>query len=134
MGDAFKGQHLLGNEPICWLDGDDRSGANTAGENLFVNLKYVQLIKRIVIFTFIYEGAPNWSAADAVVTLHPVAGPQVEVRLDEADNSAPTCAIALLTVNNGDLTVQREVRYLRGYQDAVDRAYGWGLNFTPGRK
>jgi tellurite resistance protein TerA len=134
LGDAFKGQHLLGNEPICWLDGDDRSGTNTAGENLFVNLKYVQLIRRILVFAYIYEGAPNWSAADGVVTLYPVAGPQVEVRLDEADNQAPTCAIALLKVENGDLTVQREVRYLRGYQDEVSRAYNWGLNFTAGRK
>ena len=134
LGDAFKGQHLLGNEPICWLDGDDRSGTNTAGENLFVNLKYVQLIRRILVFAYIYEGAPNWSAADGVVTLYPVAGPQVEVRLDEADNQAPTCAIALLKVDDGDLTVQREVRYLRGYQDEVSRAYNWGLNFTGGRK
>lgn len=134
MGNAFRGQHLVGDDPICWLDGDDRSGTNTAGENLFINLKYLPLIKRILVFTFIYEGVPNWSAADGVVTLHPVAGPQVEVRLDEADDQAPTCAIALLTVNDGDLTVQREVRYLRGYQDVVDRAYNWGLNFTPGRK
>jgi tellurite resistance protein TerA len=134
MGNAFKGQHLVGDDPICWLDGDDRSGTNTAGENLFVNLKYVPLIKRILVFTFIYEGVPNWSAADGVVTLHPVAGPQVEVRLDEADNQAPTCAIALLKVENGDLTVQREVRYLRGYQDEVSRAYNWGLDFTAGRK
>jgi tellurite resistance protein TerA len=69
-----------------------------------------------------------------VVTLHPVTGPQVEVRLDEADNQAPTCAIALLTVDNGEMTVQREVRYLRGYQDAVSQAYNWGLDFTAGRK
>jgi tellurite resistance protein TerA len=134
MGNAFRGQHLVGDDPICWLDGDDRSGTNTTGENLFINLKYLPLIKRILVFTFIYEGVPNWSAADGVVTLYPVAGPQVEVRLDEADDHAPTCAIALLTVNDGELTVQREVRYLRGYQDVVDRAYNWGLDFTPGRK
>ncbi|WP_204000970.1 TerD family protein [Virgisporangium aurantiacum] len=134
MGNAFKGQHLVGDDPICWLDGDDRSGTNTAGENLFINLKYAPLIKRILVFTFIYEGAPNWSAADGVVTLFPVAGPQVEVRLDEADNTAPTCAIALITSNNGEVTVQREVRYLRGYQDVVAQAYGWDLDFKAGRK
>jgi tellurite resistance protein TerA len=39
-----------------------------------------------------------------------------------------------LQVQNGDLTVQREVRYLRGFQDEVARVYNWGLDFTPGRK
>ena len=69
-----------------------------------------------------------------MVTLFPISGPQVEVRLDEADNTAPTCAIALINVDNGEVTVQREVRYLRGYQDVVAQAYGWDLDFKAGRK
>jgi len=30
--------------------------------------------------------------------------------------------------------VQREVRYIDGGQSVLDRAYGWGMNWTPGRK
>ncbi len=49
------------------------------------------------------------------------------------------CALALITNNGGDLVVQREARYLvpeRGVspQRTVDHAYGWGMNWTPGRK
>jgi len=30
--------------------------------------------------------------------------------------------------------VRREVRYINGSQDELDRAYGWGMKWAPGRK
>ena len=36
--------------------------------------------------------------ADGVVTLFPSSGPEIEVRLDESDSSAPTCVIAMLSL------------------------------------
>lgn len=119
--------------PICWLDKDDRSGASTDGENLFVDLSRGASIKRILVFAFIYEGVTNWAGADAVVTLHPASGPQIEVRLDEPDSTVSTCAIAMLESVNGELTVSREVRYVRGHRD-LDEAYGWGMRWQAGRK
>jgi tellurite resistance protein TerA len=44
------------------------------------------------------------------------------------------CAIALLENTGGTLSVQREVKYIQGAQDALDRAYGWGMDWSPGRK
>jgi tellurite resistance protein TerA len=134
LGNAFKDQHSFGPDPICWLDGDDRSGTNTGGENLFVNLHHLPAIRRVLIFAFIYEGVPNWAAADGVVTLFPVAGPQIEVRLDESDNRSPMCAIAMLENVGGDLSVRREVRYLAGGQRLLDETYGWGMKWSAGRK
>jgi tellurite resistance protein TerA len=69
-----------------------------------------------------------------VVTLFPAAGPQVEVRLDETRDGARICGIALLESRNGELSVRREVNYIDGSQSALDRAYGWGMNWAPGRK
>jgi tellurite resistance protein TerA len=69
-----------------------------------------------------------------VVTLYPPSGPEVEVRLDESDPSAPTCVIAMLENQNGELVVRREVRYVRGGQADVDRAYGWGMEWARGHK
>jgi tellurite resistance protein TerA len=77
---------------------------------------------------------PAWDQANAVVTLHPVAGPPIEIQLDEHRQGARTCAIAMLQNTGGDLTVSREVRYIDGAQDALDAAYGWGLDWRPGRK
>lgn len=136
LGNAFRDIHTMGPNPICWLDADDRSGAVTGGENLFIDLGQEKAIKRILVFAFIYQGIPNWAAADAVVTLHPTDGPPVEIRLDEADNRAPLCAIALLTDNGtgAGMAVQREVRYIQGGQSHLDKAYGWGMQWARGSK
>jgi tellurite resistance protein TerA len=132
LGNAFQAPYR--GAPIIRLDGDDRSGAAAGGENMFIDLSRVAEIRRILVFTFIYEGVPNWASADGVVTLHPASGPEIEVRLDEPDPSSPTCVIAMLENQGGDLVVRREVRYIRGGQADVDAAYGWGMEWAAGRK
>jgi tellurite resistance protein TerA len=132
LGNAFQAPYH--GAPIIRLDGDDRSGTATGGENMFIDLSRVDEIRRILVFTFIYEGVPNWASADGVVTLHPAAGPEIEVRLDEPDPTSPTCVIAMLENQGGDLVVRREVRYIRGGQADVDDAYGWGMEWARGRK
>lgn len=142
LNDGRKGiVQALGNSfgsfnqpPFIQLDADDRSGAAAGGENMLINLDQTAAIRRILVFALIYEGARNWAAVDGVVTLFPQSGPQIEVRLDYPVDGAPICAIALLQNNGGDLTVQREVQYINGAQDVLDRTYGWGLQWTPGRK
>jgi tellurite resistance protein TerA len=134
LGNSFTAAPKGVGEPVIWLDGDDRSGTNSAGENLFVNLAHVASIRRILVFAFIYEGVPNWAAADGVVTLFPVSGPQIEVLLDEPRSGARSCAIAMLTSDGGELSVRREVNYVDGSQSALDAAYQWGLRWAPGRK
>ncbi len=91
-------------------------------------------IKRILVFAFIYEGVPNWAAADGVVTLHPTSGPEIEVRLDEHDDRSPMCAIAQIVSDGREVSVQREVRYVQGGQQALDEAFGWGMKWRTGRK
>jgi tellurite resistance protein TerA len=134
LGNAFSASPRGVGEPVIRLDGDDRSGSRSEGENLLINLSYAHQIKRVLVFALIYEGAANWAAADGVVTLYPASGPQVEVRLDETRDGARICGIALLESNNGELSVRREVNYINGSQSALDRAYGWGMNWAPGRK
>jgi tellurite resistance protein TerA len=134
LGNAFTASPKGVSEPVIRLDGDDRSGTNSEGENLLINLGYANQIKRVLVFALIYQGAANWAAADGVVTLFPATGPQVEVRLDETRDGARICGIALLESRNGELSVRREVTYIEGSQSALDRAYGWGMNWAPGRK
>jgi tellurite resistance protein TerA len=134
LGKALRDRHTYGQDAIIWLDGDDRSGSNSAGENLFVNLAMTSAIRRILVFALIYEGTPNWAQAAAEVTLFPASGPQVAMRLDEPDPRSRLCAIALLENRGGEIVVNREVRYIQGAQDALDRAYNWGLNWRAGKK
>ncbi|WP_369052681.1 tellurium resistance protein [Kineococcus terrestris] len=130
LGNAFRDRGT--GDPLVWLDGDDRRGGG--GENLYVDLRDPSRIKRVLVFAFIYEGVPNWAAADGVVTLHPAQGPEVEVRLDEHDDRSPMCAIAQLVSDGREVSVQREVRYVQGGQQALDEAYGWGMRWRTGRK
>ncbi|MDT4994083.1 MAG: tellurite resistance protein TerA [Actinoplanes sp.] len=99
-----------------------------------MDLRQLRHVRRVLVFAFIYEGVPSWAAAGGVVTLFPVEGPQIEVRLDEPDERSMMCAIALLENVNGELVVRREVRYIEGGHQALDNAYGWGMRWAAGRK
>jgi tellurite resistance protein TerA len=137
MQDGYKGGvDALGKQfgsldgpPYILLDGDDRSGFSEGGENLTINLDRLDQIKRVLIYTAIYSGVINWADARAVVTLYPVGAPPIEVFLDEATGQSPACGIALLTNQNGALTVSREVVYV-GNAEHLDQRYGWGLSWS----
>ncbi|MEU6537398.1 TerD family protein [Streptomyces sp. NPDC047000] len=136
LGNAFGSLHL---PPYIHLDGDDRTGAVTSGENLTVNLDHRQDFRRILVFVTIYEGARSFADLHATVTLRPQHGAPIDFALDECTVPSTVCALALITRTGDDLVVQREARYLvteRGVspQRTIDRAYGWGMNWTPGRK
>ncbi|MFD9391377.1 TerD family protein [Streptomyces sp. NPDC060000] len=136
LGNAFGALH---QPPYIHLDGDDRTGAATSGENLTVNLDHKNDFRRILVFVTIYEGARSFADLHATVTLQPQYGAPIDFSLDECTVPSTVAALALITNNGGDLVVQREARYLvpqRGVspQRTVDQVYGWGMNWTPGRK
>ncbi len=136
LGNSFG---VLHRPPYIHLDGDDRTGAVSSGENLTVNLDHKNAFRRILVFVTIYEGARSFADLHASVTLRPQHGAPIEFSLDECTVPSLVCALALITNTGGDLVVQREARYLvpeRGVspQRTVDHAYGWGMNWTPGRK
>jgi tellurite resistance protein TerA len=56
------------------------------------------------------------------------------VQLDATSQASRICAVAQLINQGNDLVVQREVKYIDGGQSLLDKAYGWGLNWSPGRK
>ncbi|MFF8967342.1 TerD family protein [Streptomyces globisporus] len=136
LGNAFGS---LNQPPFIHLDGDDRTGALSTGENMTINLDHKNQLRRVLIFVTIYEGARSFADLHATVTLQPQNGAAVDFSLDECTVPSTVCALALITNTGGDLTVQREARYLvpdRGVspQRTIDAAYGWGMNWTPGRK
>ena len=101
----------LNNPPYIALDGDDRTGSNAKGETIRVNGKFVDQIKRILIFTFIYDGVANWREADGVVTVKCPGSPDIEVRMDEYGSDLPNCGIALLENQGGTFSVEKIVKF-----------------------
>jgi tellurite resistance protein TerA len=133
LGNAFTARNRQGKQ-LLRLDGDDRSGSVSTGENLFVDLSDPAEIKRVLVFALIYEGAANWAAANGVATLTPAGAPPIEVLLDDPRDGARICAIAQISNQGGEIVVKREVNYINGAQRELDEAYGWGMNWTRGRK
>ena len=118
--------------PYMKLDADDRTGASLNGENLHINGTHWDRIERIVIYTYIYEGAAQWAATDGVVTIRIPDQPEIEVRLTEG-NQLNTCAIIELRNINGAIQANREVRYFEG-QKSLDQFYDFGFRWTKGSK
>ncbi|WP_339317864.1 TerD family protein [Paenibacillus sp. FSL R10-2734] len=131
LGNAFGS---LNQPPYVMLDGDDRTGSVTTGENLRINGSKIAEIERILIFSFIYKGVTNWSEADGVITITQSDGPDIIVNMDEHNNRKGMCAIALFrNVNNETFSVERLVQYYSGHRE-IDEAHGWGLRWVAGSK
>jgi tellurite resistance protein TerA len=131
LGNSFGS---LTREPYIALDGDDRTGSVKTGENIRINGTKLANFKRILIFTFIYEGVSKWSEADGIVTIKQNGGPDIIVNLDEHDNDLRMCAIALIqNVKDETLSIERIVRHFQGHQE-LDKAYNWGLSWVRASK
>lgn len=130
LGNAF-GE--FAGPPYVQLSGDDRSGANADGETLRVNGGRWSDVKRLLVFTFIYDGVPNWDATDGVVTVRVPGEAPIEVRLTGGLNTAGMCGIAMIENLDGEIKVTRLVDYVAGHE-ALDKAYGWNMRWTAGSK
>ena len=130
LGDSFG---AFGTPPYVLHLGDDRTGAWSEGENMKINLAHIDQLKRVLIYTYIYEGVPDWSATDAVVTLQVPAQPMLEVPMGDQNDKQPFCAIALLEFPGGSINVTKRVTFHNGHPDC-DQAYSWGLRWVAGSK
>ncbi len=120
--------------PYIVLDGDDRTGANANGENIFINGDKIKEIKRILVYTFIYEGAANWQQVDGKVRINISGQEEILINMDEYKNGYNMCALIMLqNVNDTTFSVEKLVRYFQGHEK-MDRAYNWGMRWVPGRK
>lgn len=131
LGNSFGS---LNQAPFISLDGDDRTGAAAAGENLRINGNKIAEIKRILVYTFIYEGVANWQQADAVVTIKYPGAEDLIVKMDTYNSSNIMCGLALFeNQNDQTFSVEKLVQFYRGHED-LDRAHHWGMKWKAGRK
>jgi len=131
LGNAFGS---LNQPPFIALDGDDRTGAAAAGENLRINGNKISDIKRILVYTFIYEGVANWQQADAIVTIKYPGAEDIIVKMDTYNSANKMCGLALFeNQNDQTFSVEKIVQFYPGHQ-ALDQAFHWGLQWRAGRK
>lgn len=131
LGNSFG---IYDKPPYVYLDGDDRTGTNSSGENIFINGNKIKEIKRILVYTFIYEGVRNWKEADGKVHINVPGQEQILINLDDYNNNYSMCALAMIeNVNDSNFSVEKLVRFFDGHQ-SMDKAYNWGLSWVSGRK
>ncbi|MFI8966182.1 tellurium resistance protein [Streptomyces sp. NPDC053493] len=131
LGDTFG---ALDAPPYTQLDQDDRTGASSDGETLRTNLEYRGLIRRMLVYTLVYEGAVDFRSLGAAVTVTAPSG-GFRILLDDAPAGATACAIALITAGAEGMALRREVRWFTATprvsnQQLVDRAYGFGVEWV----
>ena len=124
----------LDTAPFIFLAGDERTGeAEGEDELIKVNGTQWDQIKRIVIYIYIYDGADNWD----------VVKPQIQVRVPEEKPMIVTlqarrqelslCAVAGLENIRGGIKMTNFLEYFPGHA-AMDRAFGFGLQWEDGQK
>lgn len=131
LGKAFGS---LNQPPYVALDGDDRTGAVATGENLRINGNMISEIKRIIVYTFIYNGVANWQQADATVTIRYPGAEDLIVKMDDYRSSERMCGLVYFENNNDEtFSVEKIVRFYSGHQQ-LDKDFQWGLKWVAGRK
>lgn len=131
LGNSFGS---LNSPPYVSLDGDDRTGSNADGENLRINGSRLSEIRRILVYTFIYEGVASWQQADAVVTIRYPGQEEIIVKMDSFHSNHTMCGLVLLENQNDEtFSVEKIVQFYPGHQ-ALDQAFQWGLRWKPGKK
>ncbi|GAA5043853.1 TerD family protein [Nocardia callitridis] len=133
----FGGLHA---PPFIQLDKDDRSGTAVNGENLDINLDHTAQFRRILVFATLWEGAKDFRGVHATATLYPVNSPPIEMTVGGCVDNSRDMVLALIENINGELVVRREGRFVpppfgkpRWGVAEIDKAYGWGLNWAPGK-
>lgn len=120
--------------PFIWHQGDDRGRGNeNSGENILVNPNGMGTIKKMIIYTFIYEGVPQWSETNAVVTVKVPGNEDVIVEMGRQDDRRTFCAIAELNFTHDSIAVKKLVTFHTGHEDC-DKHYGWGFKWRAGGK
>lgn len=121
-------------EPYIWHKGDDRGGSSESGETILVNPNHINDIKRIIVYTFIYEGAAKWADTNAVVKVSVPGNDDVIVEMGKQTDSRRFCAIAELNFGGDNtITVRKLVTFHNGHADC-DKVYGWGFSYRDGTK
>lgn len=129
LGDMYGS---FSSEPYIELDADDRTGGS-AGETIRINGDKWAAIKRICIFAYIYDGAPNWSLIDCLAQVLIPGREPIMVQLENARNDRGMCAIAMLENKENAFKVQKLNQYFRTHKD-LDEHYGFGLRWEIGSK
>jgi tellurite resistance protein TerA len=131
FGEKF-GDH--DNPPFISLSGDERTGDKDGqDEYILVNGEHWDKIKRILVYIYIYKGAPSWSLIKPQVVVDVPGENDLYVTLGAHNDKLALCAVAGLENVRGGIRLTNFTEYFPGHLE-MDRAFGFGLDWADGKK
>jgi len=127
LGERFGSRHA---PPYIYLDKDDRTGASSDGENLYILRP--DLIDLVVIFALIYEGTANFATVNGRLTIKN-GGQEIFIPLNSPDSRLTFCAICVIQKKGDTVEITKEERYVMDHEDA-DKIFGFGFRWVAGSK
>ncbi len=120
--------------PYISLSEDERTG-ETVGDDeyLMINGKHWPEIKRLLLYVYIYDGAPHWASIKPRIFIDVPGERDMEARLGVTDSKLVLCAVGgIENVRNG-MKIVNFTEYFPGHAE-MDRAFGFGLQWADGEK
>lgn len=120
--------------PFLALSEDERTGDKEGfDEFIRVNAAHWNKIKRVLIYIYIYDGAPSWSEIKPRIFVDVPGEDDLVVSLLHHNDALPICAIGQIENIRGGIKLTNYSEYFPGH-DEMDRAFGFGLNWDDGKK
>ncbi len=121
-----------GQSPFIYIDKDDRTGVSANGENLYIERP--DLIKRVLIFTFIYQGAKNgFQEVEGRMKMTDPSGNEITLALNNPDTKRTFCAVAMIQKIGGEISIRKEELYFE-HHGTADEHFGFGFRWSAGSK
>lgn len=120
--------------PYISLSGDERTGdAEGHDEYMLINGRKWDDIKRMLVYIYIYKGAPSWSVIKPQVVIDVPGENDFYVTLGAHDDQLALCAVGELESVRGGIKLTNRTEYFPGHEE-MDRAFGYGLEWQDGVK
>jgi tellurite resistance protein TerA len=125
----------LDDKPYIALSGDERTGDAEGDDEFFtVNGSKWPEIKRILVYTYIYEGSTDWSQIQPEVAIDLCDGRKaLQIKPSLKTSKMTVCALATLKNVKDAMQIVTHGEYFTS-QAAMDRAFGFGLKWEDGAK
>ncbi len=120
--------------PFIFLPRDEQTGARAGfDENLRINGAHWNQIKRVLVYVYIYGGAPHWESVRPQIHVTVPGEDPLIVTPAVSREELPICAVASLENVSGAIKLANHSEYFHGHA-GMDRAFGFGLEWDDGEK
>lgn len=132
--DGLNRNGSLHDYPYVDIDQDDRTGSSATGETLRVNSRGLEHIKKILLYTYIYEGADDWNDLDAVVTIKFPNKADMVIKMNEFNRRARYSVLAEIRNDGKNLEIKKILDFLNGGHKEITDKYRWHFSWRAGSK